>query len=423
MRCRLAIVGLGTAGAAAAALASARGLDVVGLDAAPLGETGARWLNGVPAWAFEEAGLATPTGPELCGADATFHLVGGWGPHRVTLRGPLEVDMRHLTSRLQSLAADQGARLCGDTRVTSFGPGFVETTAGRVEADVVLDASGLSGLNLMRQPRIPREDLCVAEQGVFALADPSGARNFLSDNRAQPGEVVCYSGVAGGYSIVNVRVDLHEGEVAILTGSIPALGFPSGPRLVASFRERNPWVGDRVLGGSRAIPLQRPWTCIGRGTHASIGDSAGMVHSAHGSGIAMQLLAARLLADTLASGGSAWDYNVAWQRRWGGLLAGADAQRRFVQSLSTQTVSALIEGGVLSAELLQGPLQQRPPRPPPAALLRAGAGVWRTPHVLRRLVPALVRGEALEQHYRRYPSEESALPRWRRRLEALAGVG
>ena len=49
----VAIVGAGTAGAAAAALCAQRGLSVVCLDSKPLDGAGARWLNGVPLSAFD----------------------------------------------------------------------------------------------------------------------------------------------------------------------------------------------------------------------------------------------------------------------------------------------------------------------------------------------------------------------------------
>ena len=46
-------------------------------------------------------------------------------------------------------------------------------------------------------------------------------------------ETLCFSGVAGGYSILNVR--FAHGEVSLLTGSIPADGHVSGLELLRSF--------------------------------------------------------------------------------------------------------------------------------------------------------------------------------------------
>ena len=169
---------------------------------------------------------------------------------------------------------------------------------------------------------------------------PAGAATFLREWRARDGETVCFTGVAGGYSIVNVRV--HGHEVSLLTGSIPANGVPSGLKLLEDFAARHDWIGGAVFGGARALPLRRPWEVIGRGAVALVGDAAGQMFSAHGSGIAMELLAARGLADALADGSGCWGYNVAFQRRYGGRLAASDLFRRLSASLGPDDVRALI---------------------------------------------------------------------------------
>lgn len=69
MRADLAIVGAGTAGAAVAALGARAGLDVVCLERRALGDAGARWVNGVPAWCFQAAGLDLPADEELRAPD------------------------------------------------------------------------------------------------------------------------------------------------------------------------------------------------------------------------------------------------------------------------------------------------------------------------------------------------------------------
>ncbi|MBW1879655.1 MAG: hypothetical protein JRJ84_14935, partial [Deltaproteobacteria bacterium] len=132
----VAIVGLGTAGAAVAALCARRGLQVIGLERGPLGSAGARWVNAVPEWAFHHAGLAPSEPPELRDRWERVYLVAGWGPARVPLRGALAVDMRYLVERLQSLAEDAGADLRPGVAVHRFDGAGLETSNGRIEADV-----------------------------------------------------------------------------------------------------------------------------------------------------------------------------------------------------------------------------------------------------------------------------------------------
>lgn len=414
---RLAVVGLGTAGAAVAALAAQRGLSVIGVDAGSLDEAGARWTNGVPSWAFEETGVACPSGDELRSGPAPFHLVAGWGPRRVTVRSALEVDMSQLSARLRRAAVAAGADLRGGVKVTGRARRGLETTAGKLDADVIVDASGHAGARLAAQPRLAREDLCAAAQFVHRVTDPSGAEAYFRRHGARIGDVVCFSGVAGGYSILNVRSDGHE--VGLLTGTIPALGHPSGRKLLDDFVAEEPWIGPRIGGGARAIPIRRAWEVVGERDLALVGDAACQVFAAHGSGIAMELVAARVLVDVLATGGTPWDYNVTWQRRAGGLLASSDLFRRFSQTLDPRSIATLMRRGVLTPALMEDTMAQRPARPPARALLRAGLGLFRTPRLGRSLVPVLARMRLVEHLYRSYPSNPAQLHDWARRLQRV----
>ncbi|MCX4241493.1 geranylgeranyl reductase family protein [Paraliomyxa miuraensis] len=408
----VAIVGAGTAGAAVAALCAERGLSTICVDRRPLHEAGARWVNGVPAWAFGEAGLQPPQGEELRAADHVFHLVVGWGPSRLTLRGHglLEVDMPRLVERLQDLARSAGARLRGEVEITGIEGTRLRLADEAIDARWIVDASGLSGARLLRQAPVPRTDLCAAAQQVHALADPKAARAWLAKHEASEGHTLCFTSVAGGYSIVSVRV---EGDsVGILTGSIPALGHPSGQRLLDEFVAEHPWIGARRFGGARAVPLGRPRDVLAEGPVALVGDAAGQVFSAHGSGIAAGLLAARLLADTLAEGGDPERYAVRWQRRYGGLFAAYDAFRRFSQGLSVSEVERMIEGGLLDEASAIAALRQELPPLPLSQLLGKARRLLRAPGLAARFAPVAARMVAAQGLYRGYPAEATQRARW-----------
>jgi hypothetical protein len=158
MQLDVAIVGAGTAGAGVAWQCAKRGMRVICLDARPLDESGARWVNGVPLWQLDEAGIPRPTGAELIADDPPFHLVAGWGPERVTLsgRGVVELDMRELVARLQTLARDAGAELRGGVRVLGLVGDRLETSDGPLRADVIIDASGHAGARLVPRPVVAR---------------------------------------------------------------------------------------------------------------------------------------------------------------------------------------------------------------------------------------------------------------------------
>lgn len=402
-RVDLCVVGAGTAGAAAAGRAATRGMRVLCVDRGPLDHAGARWRNGVSGEAFDEAAVPWPIGPERCGDAGRFHLVAGWGPERVLVEGHgvLEVDMRRLVERLQVRAAEAGATLVGDVVVEGVDGDRVTTSAGIVRAGAVVDASGLAGARLLRPPPTPRRDLCAAAQAVYDVGDRAGARSFLEAHEVAEGETLCFTGVAGGYSILNVRV--HGDEVAILTGSIPADGHASGHALIEGFVAERPWIGAQRSMGRRAIPLGRPHDELARGRVAAIGDAARQVFSAHGSGIGPGMVAARTLVDTLADGGSPEDWAARWMRERGGLFAAYDQFRRFSQSLTVEALTELMRAGLIDAETASAAMAQRFPRPGPRRALAMASALAKNGGVAGRLAAVGARAAALQALYAAYP--------------------
>ncbi len=409
----LCVVGAGTAGAALAFHAASAGLRVLLVDRRSAKEAGARWVNGVSRSDFRAAGIDLPTGPELRGEDAAFHLTAGRGPERLTLRdhGVLEVDMRHLVARLQGLAREAGAELVDQVRVEAVDGRTIYTDAGSLEARFVADASGLRGAGLLPSRAVRRGDLCAAAQAVHDVADPAGARAFLDAHGVAEDETLCFSGVAGGYSILNVRV--AHGEVGLLTGSIPADGHASGRRLIEDFLVEQPWIGPRVFGGARAIPLGPPQSMLARGSIARLGDAAGQVFAAHGSGIGPGMQAAKMLAETLAQGHGPQTYAVRWMREHGGLFAAYDCFRRFSQRRTLDELKTLFRAGLIDEHGAAAALGQTLPRPDAALLRRAPAGLWKAgPRMARDLAGTLGRMSAAMALYRAYPGGEVLRTPW-----------
>ncbi|MFT5586529.1 MAG: flavin-dependent dehydrogenase, partial [Cognaticolwellia sp.] len=174
-------------------------------------------------------------------------------------------------------------------------------------------------------------------------------------------------------------------------------------------------------GGARVVPLGAPLPCVGRDKQVALGDAAGMVFSAHGSGIAQQLLAAHLLAKTLAQGGDSWAFNRGWQQERAGALCAMVAFRAFSQSLSGEELRALMTSGVMGDSLSRATLVQQDPVPSASEAIAAVQGLARMPALARRMVPTLARMEALKAHHWRYPKQPEDLPAWKRRRERLFG--
>lgn len=439
----MVIVGAGATGAACAAFLAEAGFRVLCVERRPLDEAGARWINGVPRAAFALAGVALPEGPEHHGGPAPFHamVAEALGATRgrahassfpsltLTEHDVVEVDMRHLVARMHARARRAGAQLEGAVTVTGWRDAThaaLETSLGPLEARWFVDASGLTGARLLEQPAVPRGELCAAAQQVHDISDRIGAERFLADLGVRPGEAIAFLGVAGGFSVLNVRVHRELHGISILTGSLPALGYPSGKDILEHFVADHPWIGAARFGGSSAIPLRRPYDRLASDRVALLGDAGCQVFPAHGSGVGAGLVAARLLADTLAADRPLREYEVAWQRQHGALMASFDVMRRWSQALDGAAVANLLTFGLTEASLMKAGLNQELPRVSLRALLRLGPGMRRAlaeaPQLARSLVGAAVRSKLVHALYARYPQDAAAVPAWSRKIDRLIGA-
>lgn len=446
------VVGGGSAGAAAACFLAQRGWRVVVVERRQADRAGARWVNGVPAWAFDRAGVHAPTPPERLGAAGIAHgyvvtVPGVAASLRLPDSPVVDVDMRRLVARLRESGAHAGVEFIhGRVAALELLDGrpdavIVEPSAPGprlcMRARLVVDASGLAGAVRRRIPELVRlcpdpgrGDLCSASQFQHAVADPEAGRHFLERHGARPGESLALTAVAGGFSVLTLFTTRAMDQVGVLTGSIPALGHPTGARLHHEFVETNPWIGAPLFGGHGAIPLRRPYTTLVAPGVALIGDAASQVYGAHGSGVAMGLVAARMLADAVGSHGDPGDptrlharYAAPFHREYGGLLAGSDVFRRFSQSLTQQDVASLLGSGLLSLDVMAAALGQRPPRPTRRSAAQAARGAVRAPRLAARLGPAIARIAALHHLYGVYPElpDGVALARFEATVRRVSG--
>jgi flavin-dependent dehydrogenase len=418
----VAIAGAGTAGSAAALHCARLGLSTICLDNNAHHQAGAHWQNAVPGWMFKEAGLARPADQELIGGGEPFHLFAGTGSTSITINGLdlLDVDMARLVARLQRLAIDKGAQFRGSTRIRGLSEDGLVTDNGVVKARWYVDASGMTGARLLDQPRVKPGDICSAAQEVRTVADMAEARRFFAKRGAVAGEAVAFTAIAGGFSTLNVRMD--GDQVALLTGSIPANGHPSGQRMMSEFAAAQPWIGRKVSGGHRAIPLRRPYDRLANDRVALIGDAACQVYPAHGSGIGPGLIAARVLAEELGGGGSAHSYEVRWMRQWGPTLVSADQFRRYSETLDARTLARLLSSGLINASTAGRALAERLPAPSVGAARLMAIGAVREPILAAKLGQVLARSSALVALYSQYPSQPAALPAWSRAVAVAAAL-
>ncbi len=419
------VVGLGSAGAAVARAFADEGRRVVAIDKRAVGDTGARWVNAVPEWCFERARVRMPSGDELFvehhdASSRAMHMLAPVGGGRLTLRGApvLHVDMRRLVDRLAKEAIDAGVevRRAHVSGIELQGDRVVAVRideAGRdvrLPARLVVDASGLGGAIRSRVPQLARicppaepENRCVAAQFQYEVRDRAGLEAFLAKHDAAPGHDLAFPSIAGGFSTLTLFTTPAHDRIGVLTGSIPAIGAADARTMMTRFVESQPWIGARLWGGRGAIPLRRPYRVLARAGVALVGDAACQVHSAHGSGVGIGLVAARMLADAVrgeddpGSSDALHRYERSFHLEHGGVLGAADAFRRHVQGATAEELSALIAEGLLDESLAMAALAQRPTRPSPALALRLAPRATRAPAAALRFFPIAARTALIDR--------------------------
>ena len=424
------IIGAGSAGAAAATACARQGMTVALLEAGPLARAGARWINAIPGWTFDEAEVARPTAEETLGPPPpAIHLYAGHRQEhtKVVTDEFIEVDMGLLVARLQREARSAGATLMPASRVVAARDETLELEGGgEVKARWFVDASGLGGARLLGQGPLAPADICEARHQVHQVNDMDRARAYFAGYGVAPGESLVFTSVAGGFSSLQVRL---EGEViTLLSGTIPGQGWDRPRKVLSQLCREQPWIGEQLRGAGRAIPLRRPYDELVRGNRAAMGDAACQVFSAHGSGVGQGLIAGKILADALASGRGLLGYQADYQRSHGGVLAAMVWFRRLTQRLTPLQLGELMRSGVMNPEISRDALLQRSLDDPPsaAALASIALGIGRQPRLalkvlLKVLGPTVARMGLIRQGYRAYPASGDAedLTRWQGRMRLL----
>lgn len=408
------------------------------LDARPLGESGARWVNAIPDWMFDESGVSAPTErPELRAKVRRHVMVDPTWTHRVVLEGSpvLFVDMRYLVERVQRAALAAGARASGEEPVRDLlfdGDRVVgvRTARGEHRAPLVVDASGLAGAVRAKVPALRERwpapkggDVCSAAQEVRAIADRAGAARWLAEHGAV-GDALGVIGLDGGFSTRLVQVHLDRDEVEILTGVIAERGRASGQELVDEFVRENAWVGEKLFGGSGAIPLRRPYDKLAARGVALVGDAGCQVFPAHGSGVGAGMIAAKLLAESLSLGELEGPraYERAFHRTLGARLAAYDVFRRMSQGLSRDDIATMLSSGLFSEENFSAGLAQKMPDLGPSGLAQIALAAARAPSLAVRLMPAVLRMQAVHLWYQGFSGRRPLHGPWSRAARALVGA-
>jgi flavin-dependent dehydrogenase len=448
----IVVAGAGTAGAAAAAFLAEAGRRVALIERRAYDRGGARWINAVPGWMFDRAGVAQPEGDELHGVFGTASFRSPLDRARLDIDGvPVwDVDMRALGDRLRRRAVDAGVTVfdhatLADVEHRGGRPRSVEICVARpgrsprslrLSASLFVDATGFAGalrtrVDALRRdcPAVAPRDTCSAASGFHGIRDRDAARRFLDRHALEPGRTVSWMSVEGGFSSVIVSVDAAVENVSIVIGTIADGRHLSGPALMKRTVQAHPWIGDLRFGGEALIPLRRPYDRLTAPGAALVGDAACQVFSVHGSGIGNGMIAARILADVVGAAADPgdpdvlWAYQAGYQRERGAHSAPFDVFRRHSQGWTPEQAEALLEARALSPGLWSEGILQRLAPPDGEAARRGLLAALRRPGVVAGVAPQVARMYAVQGLYRAYPRspDPRRLGLWSRAAGALFG--
>jgi len=434
------VVGAGTGGTMAAKEAARRGLKVLLIDRKPKEKIGDKVCgDAIGRHHFDNLGLSYPKGEEL---ESVFEGIEVYSPDLETvfkIRGErLEgfgVNRHHFGQRLLREALDAGAELMDNTSVIEpivkdhFVRGVVVRSGGKktsIEADIVIDASGVTGVIRKRLPsdfdvekEILQEDLIVAYREIRELKrpieTPDYAKIYLTQTIA-PGGYYWIFPKRGG-NIVNVGIGVQSGQNA-----------PNPKKQLYEYvLNQKIFEGSKIVhGGGGAVPTRRPLDCLVANGVMFVGDAAFQVNPVHGGGIGPSMIAGKIAGETAVkalenedvSKEGLWNYNVKFMHEYGAKQASLDIFRWFLQKLSDEELNwgmrhrLITEQDILKANLgedLRLNITEK--------AIRFFRGIRRLAFLQKLREVANVM-KMVKQFYRNYPGPED-FEKWRKEIREI----
>jgi len=434
------VVGAGTGGTMAAKEAARRGLKVLLIDRKPKEKIGDKVCgDAIGRHHFDNLGLSYPKGEEL---ESVFEGIEVYSPDLETvfkIRGErLEgfgVNRHHFGQRLLREALDAGAELMDNTSVIEpivkdhFVRGVVVRSGGKktsIEADIVIDASGVTGVIRKRLPsdfdvekEILQEDLIVAYREIRELKrpieTPDYAKIYLTQTIA-PGGYYWIFPKRGG-NIVNVGIGVQSGQNA-----------PNPKKQLYEYvLNQKIFEGSKIVhGGGGAVPTRRPLDCLVANGVMFVGDAAFQVNPVHGGGIGPSMIAGKIAGETAVkalenedfSREGLWNYNVRFMHEYGAKQASLDIFRWFLQKLNDEELNwgmrhrLITEQDILKANLgedLRLNITEK--------AIRFFRGIRRLAFLQKLREVANVM-KMVKQFYRNYPGPED-FEKWRKEIREI----
>jgi menaquinone-9 beta-reductase len=384
------IIGGGIAGCHLAQLLVQHNFSVVLVDHKPIDKAGPHWINAVPLWMFDEAGLSRPKEKEIFDLNERFIIrapdkktrlfiekLGVADVHMKLLGGRLKKAFQNFSSGNHFIQAHivQGIYDKAQRLIEVEGE-LQDKQRIRISAKLFVDASGFKAILRRTHPQskdiwpnVLRKDLCTAAQMTLEIKDREGAMTYLEKNLINPGDILSDVGFMGGYSLFRAQIDKDISHISLLCGVRGLPQYEAAHLVIKKFLSNNPWIGAFIIDGRGVIPIVSCYKKLASFGLALLGDAACQVYAAHGSGIGMGLIAAKMLATAICT---ARDKNIDigslealkkyqsdFHQKYYGRLYFSEHFRRFSETLEQEKIADLITSGLFSSELVRQTLLQK----------------------------------------------------------------
>ncbi|MBD3188556.1 hypothetical protein GF325_17125 [Candidatus Bathyarchaeota archaeon] len=375
---RIVIAGAGHGGLIAGRILARAGFPVEIIEKSNRGNLGWDWEDNFNLTAFKATGSPLPPASQYYDTPR-YTFVSPDLSTRITASHPPErreicMERKTLIEKLILEAESAGVALAFNTLVE--GPIIekgavtgVDTNAGPVHGDIIIDSAGIDSpvrLGLPNDYRVVKE---MGRGHVFhtyrayherTLKDPVKESTFNVHLR--------FNGMLGitWYRPVPGCIDILAGQIH----PFPKNGLEG---IVNAMNDVYNDIGKEVLrgGGITRIPVRRPLPLFVGNGYAAVGDAACMTVPITGSGIEISMRAGALLARTIIKQSvnddprkveSLWKYQVQFTKEMGSILHGIDYLKSYILSLSLEKINfvfrkRLITAGELSSFMVGSGIQ------------------------------------------------------------------
>ena len=360
---KIIVAGAGHGGIAAGALLAKAGYDVTVYEQNGEGTLGYDWTDIFTPSAWKAAGIKMPP-PDKYEYDSnrTFYSYNQQIPLKQSIpddEHEIKMERKDIYEHLISHAVKQGVKFIYDCKVLApilYGNRVagIKTSNGDFFGDLIIDAVGMDSPVRKNLP-----DMCGIEHSVGPFEQFYVYRAFFN----RPAETAC-TGDFNVYFFPNGKLGIawvasEQEYTDLLIGRFEPFKIDEANITADVLRKTNPVLGSTVLRGGRfvKIPVRHPLAVMVCDGYAAIGDSAFMTIPIIGSGIATNLKAAKMLADTVIadndgtfSAETLWNYQVRYFSEIGSGLSLISCVKTLLTQVQPKDLDYIFENGIITAE-------------------------------------------------------------------------